>query len=423
MSLTSYLQENAGIHIYMGSDTIDSFADYAFHHKDQHFVLVADENTQNAVGKEVERVLKEKSVNSYTVVLNGKSDHVVADAGSVLDVLVALEPETNIIVAVGSGTITDIVRFVSLRTKLPFICIPTAASVDAYASNTTSIVVKGVKHCLQGEQPEAIFIPVDTLREAPRSMTAAGFGDMTAKYTAIADWKLAHLLVSEHYDNQLVQYVKAALNQCVAEVKGIGKRSEKGIQTLMEGLNVSGFCMARARKSRPAAGSEHSLSHFWEMTHQEDDASLALHGTRTGVATGVIAEIYECIRSLSHDEVAKRLKNASFPHPSEERAGLQRIFGERGREIGDCGFSFLGMSQADFPQLKRKILDKWDEIVEIAGQVPPKERIVSLLHQADGLSTPQEIGISEDEVRQALHWAPYLRPRFTVLELNRMLNL
>ena len=141
------------------------------------------------------------------MILQGNGDHVKADARNILNLLVAIHPETDVIVAVGSGTITDIVRFVSFRTGLPFISIPTAASVDAYSSNTTSIMVEGVKRSYQAKQPEAIFVSVDTLRDAPQPLTAAGFGDMLAKYTALADWKLARLLVNEPYDSKLVESI------------------------------------------------------------------------------------------------------------------------------------------------------------------------------------------------------------------------
>jgi glycerol-1-phosphate dehydrogenase [NAD(P)+] len=246
---------------------------------------------------------------------------------------------------------------------------------------------------------------------------------MLAKYSAIADWKLAHLLVDEPYDEQLAQHVLTALQDCVDHVEDIGARTQKGMRVLMDGLNLSGFCMAKARNSRPASGSEHSLSHYWEMTHQKGDPPLALHGARTGAATGVIADVYGCIRSLSRDEAAERMMSANYPDPSNEQAGLQRVFGERGTKIWEDGFSFSGIGQTDFQQLKRRILDQWDEIVEIAGQVPPKERIISLLHQVGGSGTPQEIGISDEKVGQAIRWAAYLRSRFTVLELNRILNL
>ncbi|MFC1997075.1 iron-containing alcohol dehydrogenase, partial [Chloroflexota bacterium] len=327
-----------------------------------------------------------------------------------------------VIVAVGSGTITDIVRFVCHRTGLPFISIPTAASVDAYSSNTTSIMVAGGKRSYLTKQPEAIFVSIDTLRDAPQPLTAAGFGDMLAKYTALADWKLAHLLVDEPYDWELAQAIENALVGCVAEVKGIGERSRKGIEILIDGLIVSGICIAKAKKSRPASGSEHSLSHYWEITHSNSDERLALHGTRTGMATGIIAALYEKISCLSRDEVARRLENANCPNPSAEKDGLQQVMGEVGKEIADNSYSFLGISEADYQNLKQKILTHWDEIVEIASDVPSRDEIASLLLQANGIHSPRGIGISENEVEKALRWAAYIRPRFTVLDLNHILG-
>jgi glycerol-1-phosphate dehydrogenase [NAD(P)+] len=423
MSLTNNPTRNIDVYTYFGSDAIDTFAEYIVGRMCQHIVLVADENTLSACGNEVEIALTEKGLHIQTVVLLGNSDTVVANAKSVLDVLISLRPDTSILVAIGSGTIADVVRFVSLKTKLPFICIPTAASVDAYTSNTTSIMVKGVKTSFQGVQPEAIFMHLETIKNAPQEMTSAGFGDMLAKYTATADWKLAHLLADESYDEQLAQFVLTALQQCVDNVYEIGACTENGMRVLMDSLNISGLCMVRSMKSRPASGSEHSLSHFWEMIHQKDDPHLALHGTRTGVATGVIADLFDCIRNLSRDEAAERITSANYPNPSSEKAGLRRVLGNAGREIGDSRYSFLGMNHANYKQLKKRILEHWEEIVKIASKVPTSEQIASLLKMANGVSNPQEIGISGEKVRQSLRWALYLRPRFTVLELTHILNL
>ncbi len=422
MNLSSF-EKSADMHIYVGENAINTFLDFVTRHNYKHPFIVSDDNTYDAIGREVETGLIGRGFNPHSLILHDNDKPLKADARNILKVMVALQPETAVIIAVGSGTITDIVRFVSHRTGLPFVSIPTAASVDAYASITTSIMVEGVKYSFQAKQPKAIFVSLDTLRNAPSPMTSAGFGDMLAKYTGLADWKLAHLLVDEPYDEELVELVKTALDRCVSEVKEIGERSQKGVEILIDGLNVSGICMAKAKNSRPASGSEHSLSHYWEMTYSRSDERLALHGARTGVATGVIADLYEKICGLSRAEVAQRLETANYPNLANEEVGLQRVLGEVGREIAESRNSFLGISNADYQQLKQKILSCWDEIVEIASEVPRKEEIASLLLQANGVGSPQEIGISEDEVEQALHWASYLRPRFTILELFRMLDL
>jgi glycerol-1-phosphate dehydrogenase [NAD(P)+] len=414
-------EEITNIHTYIGTNAIDVFLDFAASHNYRHLLIVADDNTYDALGNQVEAALQEQKFNPHNLILQGYGVHVKADARSILNVLVAIHPETEVIVAVGAGTITDIVRFVSHSTGLPFVSIPTAASVDAYSSNTASIMVEGVKHSYQAKQPEAIFVSVDTLRDAPLQMTASGFGDMLAKYTALADWKLAHLLVDEPYDGELAKAIGDALDRCVAEVKGINEHSRKGIRVLIDGLIVSGNCIAKAKKSRPASGSEHSLSHYWEITHPNSDERLALHGTRTGMATGIIAALYEKIGCLSREEVATRLENANFPNPYTEKVGLQQVFGEIGKEIANNRYSFLGISNTDYQHLKHKILARWDGIIEIASDIPSRDEITSLLLQVNGISSPQEIGISREEVEQALRWAAYIRPRFTVLELYHML--
>ena len=412
---------DAGIHIQVGNDAINDFVDYVISNC-QHIVIVTDENTYQALGCDIERALQEKSGTPHFVILQEEDGHLSADAKSILNLLTNLDSNTERIVAVGSGTITDIVRFVAYKTKLPFISIPTAASVDAFASFTTFIMVEGVKHSYQAKQPEAIFVSIDTLRNAPSLMTAAGFGDMLAKYTALADWKLAHLLVGEPYDAEIAEAIEVSLKQCADKVQEISTHSEIGIQTLIEGLIVSGFCMAKTKNSRPASGSEHSLSHYWEITHSKDDPPPSLHGVRTGLATSLIVELYEKIRSLSQEEVIKRLKMANFPDPSSEKAGLNNLLGDIGKDIGSYEFSFLGMSQATYQQLIEKVLTHWDQIIKIAAEVPTREKIVSYLHQANLSSVPQEIGISEEKLEQALRWGSYLRPRFTVLELCRILS-
>ena len=57
---------------------------------------------------------------------------VVADERSLVQVLVDAAPESDAYLAVGAGTITDIVRFVSDRNWRPFISVPTAPSVDGF---------------------------------------------------------------------------------------------------------------------------------------------------------------------------------------------------------------------------------------------------------------------------------------------------
>ena len=92
------------------------------------FTLLADQNIYPILGKSVEAALEQHRLDVNTIVLTGRE--IIADEYYIMQVLVRATREERVYLAVGSGTLTDIVRFVSHRTKSSFISIPTASSVD-----------------------------------------------------------------------------------------------------------------------------------------------------------------------------------------------------------------------------------------------------------------------------------------------------
>lgn len=57
------------------------------------------------------------------------------------------------------------------------------------------------------------------------------------------------------------------------------ERDAAAIETLMEALVGVGIAMAYVGNSRPASGSEHHLSHFFEVTGIMNDKPYFMHGT------------------------------------------------------------------------------------------------------------------------------------------------
>ncbi len=390
--------------------------------RQQHALLVADENTYPVCGWQVDEKLREAGVGVTRLILSGQPS-VIADEYSVLQVLKALDGQEQTLIAVGSGTITDIVRFVCFQARLPFVSVPTAASVDAYTSYTAAITVKHIKHSISAKPAGGVYAHLPSLCAAPMKMTAAGFGDMAAKYTALADWKLAHLLLDDAYDEATARQAEQALRQCMAHATAIPAALPGGIAALMESLFTSGHCMVAVKSSRPAAGAEHSLAHFWEITHPQDHAPEALHGERTGVAAVLISHLYEALRHLSRQEVARRLDHFSMPDPERESAQIQEAYPGVGSQVITSRNSLLGAMRQKIDQVKDRLGSRWEEIVAIASTVPPASEIVALLERVGAPSQPADIHVSDEEVNLAIQNAMYIRDRFTILELNRMLDL
>jgi glycerol-1-phosphate dehydrogenase [NAD(P)+] len=409
------------IPIYIGDQAISEMVRHCQEENRDRFLLVSDENTHAVLGARVEAALKAQGWEVRTVVLSG--EEVIADEETIVQVLLAAERGERAYVAVGSGTITDITRFCSHRTQNDFVSLPTAPSVDGYTSIGAPLVVRRVKMTALAQPPVAVFADLPTLCNAPREMIAAGFGDMLGKFTSLADWRLGALLWDEPYDASIAQRYRVTLLKCVKEAPEIKRASPQGVTSLIGALVESGLFILEFGETRLASGAEHHMSHYWEMKLLQERRPALLHGAKVGLGTLMTARRYDVVRGLSREEVARRLANISLPDHEVEIACIRQSYGPLADQIVAVQRPFLEMSAADFEALKRRIVGNWDEVLEIAATVPPAQEIAGLLEQVGGATTPQQLGLSEEEAQAALNHGHYLRARFTVAKFGHLMGL
>ncbi len=383
--------------------------------------MVADKHTYAAQGQAVESALRGAGFDLKQIVFT--NEEVIADAVHVFDVLIAAGGEARTYVAVGSGTLTDITRFASHRSHSHFISVPTAPSVDGFASIGAPLIVHGVKISVYCQAPYAIFADINTLAHSPQTMIAAGFGDMLGKLTSIADWRLGRLLWNEPYDEAIAQRTLDAVQICVDNVDAIGHGAPEGISRLLDALLESGYCMLDFGESRPASGAEHHTSHYWEMKLLREGRPAILHGAKVGVATVLVAELYDRVRALSREEVSDLLEAATWPARAEEVARIGAAYDELADGIIADHKAFLDLPPAQVDALKRRILENWDAIQAIAAQVPPAATVADLLQRAGGPSTAAELGFDAAERDLGFDNGHYLRNRFTMRKLVRVLGI
>lgn len=383
-------------------------------------LLVADANTYAVLGQEVETALRAQGFDLKSVVL--RSAEVVADAQHIFRVLLQLDPTERTFIAVGSGTITDITRFVSHRTRRPFIVMPTAPSVDGFTSIGAPLIIDGIKTTVICQAPLAIFADLKVLTAAPRAMIAAGLGDMLGKFTSIADFRLGHLLWGEPYDEEIAQRTLRAAQLCVDHAAEIAQASPDGIRMLLDALIESGFCMLDFGNSRPASGIEHHTSHVWEMKLLQAGRPAILHGAKVGYATILAAQLYERVRQTSRSELSALLEAATLPDRAQEIAAIRAAYGHLAEEMITAQQAFLQLTPAQFDGVKAKLLENWAAIQAIAQAVPTAAQCTELLRAVGGPTAPAELGLSDAEVTLGVNAAHYLRDRFTVRKLWHLLG-
>lgn len=129
--------------IYIGSDTLEALSSYCSKQKLDCFTLVTDQNIYPRWGEPVQKTLRDLGFNVQSIILEG--DPITPDENYLIKILLITNDAPCTYLAVGSGTITDMVRFVADRTQSAFISLPSAPSMDGYASSGSSLNNSGIE--------------------------------------------------------------------------------------------------------------------------------------------------------------------------------------------------------------------------------------------------------------------------------------
>ena len=257
-----------------------------------HIFLVADNYTYEAAGRQVEQLLDQAGLAYHKRVFQTETP-LVPNEYALGSVLAAMTSQDDMLLAVGSGTLNDVTKYVSARTGVPYVIVATAPSMDGYASTVAPTILDGFKTTLPAVYPAAIVADVDILKDAPMPMLTAGFGDIIGKFTSLADWRLSHQLNGEYYCPEVAGVIEAAVETCAANAQALAQREPQAIQAVTEALILSGLAMGMVGVSRPASGAEHQMAHYWEMDALRRGEEHPLHGNAVGVGTVLAASLYE----------------------------------------------------------------------------------------------------------------------------------
>lgn len=377
-------------------------------------LFVYDETTYALAGERIAALMEKAGIQGDTYIIPFPEP--VADTEVCALVGAAIREDTDLVVAVGSGTINDVCRYESHQKHVPYFIVGTAPSMDGYASNVSPLIVNNLKITYIAQIPMAIIGDSEFLTEAPMNMIAAGVGDILGKYTCLMDWKIANEVVGEYHCEMLHTLVQEAIKAVVSNLDGLKKRDEKAVEGVMEGLILSGIAMSFAGNSRPASGSEHHLSHYWEMMFLLEGKPPVFHGTKVGIGTVQVLRMYERLLNTSVDFGEARIKAKEFRRePWEEE--MKKLYGPAAGEVIDLENKI----QKNAPDQVLKRLDMieahWKKLCELMRTLPSSEEVAEMLRGLDAPAEPAEVGIGREHVRNAIVAAKELRDRFGLLQL------
>ncbi len=364
----------------------------------ERLAVVADENTWTAMGARVAAALP----GADTIVL----DHPKADEATA-EHLQERARHADGLVAVGSGTLNDLCKYVTHRTGRRSAVFATAASMDGYVTTTVSITRGGFKLSLPAHAPVGAFFDLSVLAAAPPRMMRAGLGDTVCRTTAQVDWLLSHLLLDTVYAETPYRLMEADEPLLYAQAHRLPEGDLGAMLLLTRMLILSGLGVLVTHTSHCGSMGEHSISHFIDTF--ADPHPRTLHGGQVGIATWTMARLQTAMLAAPEPPVLDSLPL--------DPARFERAYGRLAASCLDA-VRRKPIDDAGTERLNRRLQDRWPAMRErLLAVMLPLGEIERVMGAAGASLTAAGLGVDSALYRRAVGGAHELRDRYGFLDL------
>jgi glycerol-1-phosphate dehydrogenase [NAD(P)+] len=403
--------------IYVGTDLLARLPAYIQKRQlGSNCVLVADDNTWPLAGQQLTAILQAAGITVLTCVLRRQGE-LEPDERACGEVLLTLQPETDFLVSVGSGSITDTTRLVAVRTGKPFVCVGTAPSMDGYTSVVAPLLLRGVKIHRAAVCPEIIVCDLDLLCTAPMAMVVSGVGDVLGKYIARTDWQIGQIINGERYCTVCGDMVIDAVNRLLEHIPAIRQRSEQGIRVLIEALLLAGVTIMVIGHTRAVASIEHNIVHYWDMMKLMEGQKQPTHGTAVGIATLQVWPLYQRFAREDLSQLNLEAIRARRMERTQREWWLLNAYQEEAaREIiRENPEDFLTWTE----QARRigQAQAKHLELKAVIDAMPPFEQVRQAFLELGAPLQPADLDIDTRLLNRSMHAAKDYRSRYSLFKL------
>jgi glycerol-1-phosphate dehydrogenase [NAD(P)+] len=367
------------------------------------FAVVSDRATREAMGGRVARALRKLGPVEEIVL-----DHPHADMGEVE----RLKPRLagfEAVVAVGSGTINDLCKYVTGLDGRRYAVFATAASMNGYTSTTASMTLpSGLKISLPSHGPSGVFVDLSVNAAAPKHLAAAGFGDCLVRSVAQVDWWMSHRLLGTYYSDLPYQLTTPDEIELNARAAGLPRGDIAAVDSLHRVLILCGFGVSFTGVSNHGSMGEHQISHYIDCFAGKRHPGT-LHGQQVGVATLTMARLQQQMLASETPPVVR-------PTRIDEADMARRM----GAAAGDClaEFAKKALDAEGARALNAKLEKLWPDLRrECLSFALPVAEMTRLLRDSGGPTTAKELGAPVDFYREAVVHCREMRNRYSFLDI------
>lgn len=377
--------------------------------KYSNILVVADSNTYAVCGEAVCSQLNDRVEGIHIFECDGL---LIPNEKAIDEINGKLTQETDLIIGVGSGVIQDLCKYVSYNANLPYYIVATAPSMDGYASKGAALIINNMKVTYNAHVPDAIIADTEILKNAPIDMIKSGYGDILGKFSCLNDWKLSCLINGEY----MCDYIYNLTYEMLNNTKDLGnlllERNTDAVQKLMQALVGVGIAMAYCGNSRPASGSEHHMSHFFEVVGILKNEPYFMHGIDVAYSAVYTQKLREELLDLQEPYQCNAWSR------NEWEKEIHRVYLSAADDVIKLQDKIKMYDSQNIDVCK----EKWREIKAVLMETPNSDELCIYLGSV-GLDIREfEEMYSKQKINDAITYAKDLKDRYTVLWLYNLIK-
>lgn len=183
---------------------------------------------------------------------------------SALDALAGEVPPGAAIVGIGGGLVIDAAKYLARRDGRPLVLVPSITSSNAPFTDAISVRRDGVPTGMREPgQRRQVVVDYALIGAADARLNRAGYADVLAHETALADWRLAAERGELAIDEPAFAAMSGLLAQAREAAARIGAVDARGIETLMRLFEETTAVTAAHPDAPLGSGSEHLVA--WNL--------------------------------------------------------------------------------------------------------------------------------------------------------------
>lgn len=367
--------------------------------------VISDVNTHEAMGRRIARELKALGTIDEIIV----SGHTHCNEPTIADMREKTRHADGLVV-VGSGSLSDVVKYATFKDGRKYASFPTAASMNGYAAATASVTLEnGYKTSVAAHAPRGIFIDLKVNAAAPSWLGAAGLADSLCRPTAQVDWWAAHRLFDSSYSSTPYALIAEDEPRMVASAAGLATHDMAAYGHLHRVMILSGFGNCFTGSSHAGSMGEHQVSHWIDMFAGKQHPG-SIHGQQVGVASLAIARLQKLMLESNRAPQIKPTHIVEDEFITRYGNRLGRICYAEARKK-----SFDPQRAAIFNTRLQRLWPELREELQKFMMDPGDMRAV--LKSTGAPTTATELGLSLPVWRHAMKYGRDIRNRWSFLDM------